>query len=79
MNRVRLRIAENEDPDDLIGSPGNVQILFAEKRAGSTQYREVEINEYGAIVDWPAGFFDESQREAEGLIRAALAKRDYNA
>jgi predicted ATPase len=79
VNRVRLRIAQNEDPADPVGHPGNVQIMFAEKRDGSTQYREVEINEYGAIVDWPAGFFDESQRESEELIRAALAKRNNNA
>ena len=52
-----------------------VKILFAEKEDGSTKYRDVDINEYGAILDWPDKFFDESQLEAEELIRAASIKR----
>ncbi|MCB0556894.1 MAG: DUF3696 domain-containing protein [Phaeodactylibacter sp.] len=33
------------------------------------------INEYGAITDWPEGFFDQSQHEAEEILRAATLKR----
>jgi predicted ATPase len=35
----------------------------------------VDINEFGAILDWPDGFFDENQREAEAILRAATTKR----
>ena len=33
------------------------------------------MNEFGAILDWPDGFFDQSQREAEAILRAAVIKR----
>jgi len=35
----------------------------------------VVINEYGAISDWPEGFFDQSQQQAEEILRAAAMKR----
>jgi predicted ATPase len=33
------------------------------------------MNDYGAIADWPDGFFDQSQAEAEQILRAATLKR----
>jgi predicted ATPase len=50
-------------------------MYFVGKEAGSSVYRPVRVNRYGAIQDWPDGFFDESQREAEEIIRAAIAKK----
>ena len=47
------------------------KIYFVEKPAQDSLFREVEINEYGAITDWPEGFFDQSQQQAEDILRAA--------
>ena len=38
-------------------------------------FNEIKINEYGAIVNWPEGFFDQSQHEAEAILRSAAIKR----
>jgi predicted ATPase len=46
-----------------------------EKKADTSTFREVLVNEYGAIPDWPEGFFDQSQDEAEQILRAASLKR----
>jgi predicted ATPase len=73
INRMRLRIAEDENEDTQLS--GLIQILFAERTAGQTSYRPVQVNEYGAIVNWPAGFFDQSQTESEDLLEAAMNKR----
>lgn len=71
INRIRLRIASARE--DSLGSL--VRMYFVGKEAGSSVYRPVRVNRYGAIQDWPDGFFDESQREAEEIIRAAIAKK----
>ncbi|MGE6762332.1 DUF3696 domain-containing protein [Corallococcus interemptor] len=71
INRLRYRIAA-ADRDTLSSS---TTIYFAEKENGLSKYRPVPINEYGAIINWPAGFFDESQKESETLLRIAMEKR----
>jgi predicted ATPase len=71
IDRLRFRIAsaEKEPLTD------NAKIYFVEKPGPNSTFREVKINEYGAIVDWPDGFFDQSQRQAEEILRAAALKR----
>ena len=71
INRLRFRAASA--PEDALSS--GIKMYFAEKRDGNSSFREVEVNEYGAITDWPEGFFDQSPREAENILRAAVAKR----
>jgi len=71
IDRLRFRIAsaEGEFLTD------NAKIYFVEKPGLNSTFREVKINEYGAIVDWPDGFFDQGQRQAEEILRAAALKR----
>ena len=71
INRLRFRAAAAKD--DRIAN--QLKIYFAEKKRGASHFREVNVNEYGAIMDWPEGFFDQSQSEAEEILRAATRKR----
>ncbi len=71
INRLRLRVASSHGDD----FSSITKIYFAEKRSGVSCFREVAVNRYGAITDWPEGFFDQSQRESEDILRAAVAKR----
>jgi predicted ATPase len=75
INRLRFRVASDPalSPQDSLNQ--KIKIYFTEKVEGVSQYREVAVNKYGAIVDWPKGFFDQSQREAEEILRASMAKR----
>ena len=52
-------------------------IYFVEndKQTGCSKYREVTINKYGVIEDWPDGFFDESQKQSEAILKAGMEKR----
>ena len=52
-----------------------VKMYFVKKEGQVSTFREVNINEYGAILDWPEDFFDQSQREAEAILMAAVKKR----
>jgi predicted ATPase len=70
INRLRLRsaLAEGTSVSELL------KLYFVEKTGGLTTYRDVRINEYGTIRDWPKGFFDQNQREIEAIILAASEK-----
>ena len=73
--RLRFRIAA-ASPENELNS--QAKIYFVEKPAQESLFRDVEINEYGAITDWPEGFFDQSQQQAEDILRAATVKRKSN-
>ncbi len=72
INRLRYRAAAEGDGNRVTN---NLKLYFVEKTGGSSSFREVKVNEYGAILDWPEGFFDQSQFESESILRAAAAKK----
>jgi predicted ATPase len=72
INRLRFRIACASPQASLSHL---TKIYFVEKHDDSSTFSEITVNEYGAIQSWPRGFFDESQSEAEQIIRAASNKR----
>lgn len=71
INRIRRRIAESKDEKNL----QQLQIYFVELKNGVSQFRSVEPNEFGAILEWPSDFFDEVEKESSAIIRAAMEKR----
>ena len=72
IDRLRYRIASATIEDELTNQ---MKIYFVEKPQEDSKFREVEINEFGAITDWPVGFFDQSQQQAEEILIAATKKR----
>ncbi len=72
IDRLRFRIAATPPEKEL---NSQAKIYFVEKPSEDSSFREVVINEYGAISDWPEGFFDQSQHQAEEILRAAAMKR----
>ena len=72
IDRLRFRIAAASTGNEL---NSHTKIYFVEKPGQSSNFREVVINEYGAISDWPEGFFDQSQQQAEDILNAALMKK----
>jgi predicted ATPase len=75
LNRFRRRVAE---------SPGSsvadlLSVYFIEHYDGQSHFRGVEINRFGAIREWPRGFFDQGQFEAQEILRAAASKRKAGA
>lgn len=72
INRLRFRTAAAGDSNPWVSA---LKVYFVERPSEGSVFREVKINEYGAVVDWPEGFFDQSQREAEAILLAAAKKR----
>ncbi len=71
ISRLRLRIAEDET--DRLHE--NLAIIFAERHEGRTTYRQVQVNRFGGIEEWPQGFFDQAAKESQLILRAGLAKK----
>ena len=72
VNRIRFRTAAAGTSNPWLEA---VKLYFVERGADGSLFRGVRMNEFGAILDWPDGFFDQSQREAEAILRAAVIKR----
>jgi predicted ATPase len=71
VDRFRRRIAE-ETNDEL---QKMLAIYFTERTNGTTHCHPVNISPYGAVMDWPKDFFEQSQLETKQIIEAASAKR----
>lgn len=69
----RLRYISAVSKDDFISN--NSVIFFVEKEGYESRYREIYINDYGVIEDWPKGFFDESEGISAKILRAGMQKR----
>lgn len=72
VNRIRRRVAE----DETSALEKEAQIYFAERKDGKSSFRALNLDEFGALTEWPDGFFDDGPNEAELIMRAALRKED---
>ena len=75
INRLCLRIAQDPDNEvkDLISMVFLEPPKFKKKKYEGTIIKELEINKYGEVENWPVGFFDES--DFEETLSAAIKKR----
>ena len=74
INRLGLREATSVDP---LMRPA--KIYFVERDEEGSSFREVVVNEYGAIANWPSGFFDQGQQEAERRSAADMSLASFSA
>ena len=71
INRLRFRAAA-ANADEVTK---RMTIYFVEKKKNRSRNSPGRGKRIGAIPDWPDGFFDQSQDEAEQIIREATRKR----
>jgi len=70
INRLRLRIAQSSDPEI---TKNNI-LYFVNKVESYSFFEKVDINRFGAIPNWPEGFFDQTDKEIEKILIAANNK-----
>lgn len=75
IDRLRFRIAAASADEEL---NNKIKTYFVEKSSEGSSFKKVVINNYGAVLDWPDGFFDQSQELAEEILKAATRKRREN-
>jgi hypothetical protein len=73
VNRLRLHIARDEL--DVVSEM--VQIWYARRKEGRTEFDLLRPNRFGSFEEWPDGFFDQASLDAEQLLRAAARKRRH--
>jgi predicted ATPase len=71
VSRLRLRIAEDQSDETL----SHVGLVFAEQEDDVSEFRPIATDEFGAIHDWPKGFFDQAATESRQILEQGLAKR----
>jgi predicted ATPase len=72
ISRLRYRIALAPICNDLCSQ---IKIYFVEKHKHGSHFREIVVNQFGAVVDWPDGFFDETPRQASDILMASMMKQ----
>lgn len=73
LRRIQLRIAEEHLTSD------SVALYFCELHEGASRLRELSVNEFGEIQEWPRDFFGNPTQEALSFARAVIAaKRAQN-
>jgi predicted ATPase len=71
VTRLRLNTLEDSSASEIS------KILFVEKDpVRGTEYREVVVNEFGEIQDWPKGFFDQASSDYRKLILKIAEKKE---
>lgn len=71
INRLRFLSAISKENE--ISS--KVSIFFVEKENDISIYNKIKFNKYGSITNWPKGFFDENEKNAASIIKAAMNKK----
>ena len=71
INRLRLRVVE----DEFGATQDLVRIWYATRTDGRTHFKALEPDRFGSFDEWPEGFFDQSPRESEAILRAIASKR----
>ena len=74
IEKLRYRIVKEKNES----IKSKTKIYFAKKNDGKTEFEEIEISEYGAIMNWPEDFFDESSKWANDIDKAASEKWEKN-
>ncbi|MBU3000983.1 DUF3696 domain-containing protein [Roseovarius nubinhibens] len=69
IERLRLRVAQETKPQILNDA---IIYFFGSDEEG---VRKVELSEYGAVLDWPRGFFDESSKQTSEILDASMKKK----
>lgn len=71
VSRLRLRVAE--DPSDEVLK--TICFMFAEQEDGRSNFRPVSVTPFGALEQWPRGFFDQAAEESKRIIERGLGKK----
>ena len=71
ITRIRRRVVEGT------ARPDGVNILFFERDdgLGGARSRVLELDEYGNLSEWPQGFMDAVDEDAQAIVQAVLLKR----
>jgi len=71
LRRLQRRIAES---DHAFANPDNIKAYFCDKGEAGSTIREVEVDRFGQINNWPDNFFGDITGDLEAMTFAAIEK-----
>jgi predicted ATPase len=69
LRRLQLRIAEENLP------PESVALYFCEAAGNASQLRELDVDLYGNITNWPSDFFGDEMADRAAMMDAIVDRR----
>ncbi len=69
LRRFQRRVAEEE------ASSKNVKLYFVSKEEDMAQAKDLSLNDWGEIENWPDGFFGDEMGEISAITEASLKRR----
>lgn len=69
LTRIRRRVAEGNYPSQ------DINVIFVEPTVEGSKTRELEINSFGDLSEWPDGFFEDDQ-DIRAIMKANLQRLD---
>src|SRR5699024_3410768 len=67
LTRIRRRVAEGKYPAH------NINVIFVEPTGRGSVTRELAINSFGDLSEWPEGFF-EDDGDIQAIVQANVAR-----
>ncbi|MGU3643428.1 AAA family ATPase [Microbacterium sp. C23T] len=74
--RLQRRIAERTLDRGLTLDVADVALYFCEVAQDSSQIRELELDLFGSIANWPKDFFGDPTQEALAMLEARAARQE---
>jgi predicted ATPase len=75
LTRIQLRVAEQQLENFTPVSADDVRLWFIDQDGPVSQAKDLKINEYGEIMNWPENFFGNPFTETARMVQAALRRR----
>jgi predicted ATPase len=75
LKRIQLRVAEQQLENGTEVSADDVRLWFIDQEGPASRARDLRINEYGEIMNWPDNFFGDPFTETARIAKAALRRR----
>lgn len=75
LKRIQLRVAEENLENGMSVSADDVRLWFIDQFGAESRATDLQINEFGEIVNWPDDFFGDPFGETARIARAGLRRR----
>jgi hypothetical protein len=76
LKRIQLRVAEQQLESGTPVSADDVRLWFIDQEGPVSKANDLQMNEYGEIVNWPKDFFGDRLRETARIAKAGLRRRN---
>ncbi len=74
ITRLRLRVAQDRTNHVM----GQLCFINASKVGPRTAFKQVAVNRYGSLEEWPDGFFDQAAEDSQALLEEGLRRKAGN-